>query len=220
MKNLLMCAGFVLALVGHAGSVIAAPAYSWNLAKDLSAKGNSTNPLPGGIWSLLYDSVGTTHNQANYRVLPLFSSTWYTYPDPLFNWTVENSTNILIGVTTRDGNFTGGGSEFQYKQGDAVVHPSTASAAIVKWTSPIAGKVTVSGVISDFDARCGNGIKWSLDKGNFILMSGVVLNGNNGASFVQQNIPVSIGTPLYFVVNGNGNQDCDTSRLELLISSP
>lgn len=203
----------------------AAPAYSWDLARELASRGKSTNPLPGGTWALMYDAAGTTHNPANYALLPFQSSTYYTWPYAFSNWTIENSTNILAGVAEED--FTNPESlsaDFAMfgpvRQGDVILHPAANKAVVVRWRSPINGKVTVSGKISDLHGRCGNGVQWFLDKNAFVLMNGRIINGNNGMSFVQQNIPVNVGTSLYFIVDSIGEQDCDTTNLDLLVTSP
>ena len=216
MKNKLIVgltfAAFILNSQTHA-----TPAYSWNLAREFAAQGNTTNPLPGGVWTLMYDNLGTTHNQANYVAFPVYSSSYYIYPYAFSNWTIQGSTNILAGVAEQD--FAVGSG--QIRHGDIVIHPNTDKAVIVKWNSPISGKVSVSGAVLDVDGSCGtNGIRWFFDKGNIVLMKGAVANGNHGMSFIQQNIPVSVGTALYFIVDSNGNQDCDTTKLDLMISSP
>jgi len=47
-----------------------------------------------------------------------------------------------------------------------------------------------------------------------------LVNGNNGATIMQQNIPVSVGSYLYFIISPKANGDCDTIYLEVLMLAP
>jgi hypothetical protein len=63
------------------------------------------------------------------------------------------------------------------------VHPGVSGLGIIGWKSPITGSVNVAGFFSDLDPNCGNGIIWSVDKGNSTLTRGTIPNGGPPQTF-------------------------------------
>jgi hypothetical protein len=109
------------------------------------------------------------------------------------------------------------------------VHPGPASHALVSWRSPIAGKVRVSGRVADGDPQCGNGIAWAIDHVSLSvargLATGEVANGaamslgqGKGADKLAS-LDVRPGDRVDFIVMRNGEYSCDTTTVELVISS-
>jgi hypothetical protein len=196
---------------------------SWNLSRYMQL-GFSTNPTPSNtnpspndreIWEFL--TTTTLQNPANYQRIHQFSS-------PCVNaayqamvdskcWQGPLNQNIVLPAL---GAKTSGWFQGPSLQGLTFLHPTVNKAVVLRWKSPIDGYVSILGRISDGDPNCGNGIKWFVDRENLKLLEGTLNNGN-ATSFNKGQIPVSIGTSLFFIVDSNGNQDCDTTFLDLLI---
>lgn len=218
MRKILINA--VMALITASSvSIQAAPAYSWNLSRDM-INGMATNPFgSGSVWAAMYDATGTSHNENNYYLLPVHLAVWYGYP--LDVWAYAAASVPLIGAATSAVNMSGA----IHPKGVPMVHPATTRSAVIRWKSPISGNVTISGIIADRHSACGDGVMWYVDKGNFTLMSGEIANDTNystilnGTTVLQQNIPVSVGTNLYFIVSAKNNDSCDSTTVDITISS-
>ena len=108
------------------------------------------------------------------------------------------------------------------------VHPGPASAAVVSWSSPIAGKVRISGRVADNDPACGNGVSWSLQhraaSGVVEIASGDLGNGAQMALGQAKDgeklasIAVAKGDRIDLVIAPKGEYACDTTTIDLLIS--
>lgn len=188
--------------------------YSWNLSRDMMS-GISTNPFGlGRIWTAMYDDAGTSHNDFYYKIMPSYNAKYLNYSFPVWANTIVPS--FLVGVPTKSFYYIG----FTLIKGMPVLHPSPTLSTIIRWKSPINGKVSISGGIADADPACGDGVDWFVDKGKYTLMSGTLPNGNSGQSILQQNIPVSVGSMIYFIVSPKNDPFCDTTYLDVIITSP
>jgi hypothetical protein len=96
---------------------------------------------------------------------------------------------------------------------------------VVGWRSPITGLVQVGGGVTDRDAKCGDGIDWSVDLDAATLSSGAIPNGGAetftaglGGDKIAQ-VPVRVGDFLYFVVGPGPYRDyvCDSTLLDATI---
>ena len=185
------------------------PAYSWNLSRDMVRDNIHTNPFGlGNVWTAMYDTVGVTHDPGNYKSLPSYQVLNSIYPE----WYHPSIPWINIGFPTID-------YAYSAKNVPNII-PDQILSAIVKWTSPIDGRISISGSVSDGEWSCGNGIKWYVDKESSTLITGSFPNGNYGSAFSQQFIPVSVGTAIYFIVDPNGDNYCDWTYFDILITSP
>ena len=210
MYKILSKAVMMLAVASSA-SVESAVTDSWNLSRDMM-NGITTNPFGvGNVWMAMYDAVGTSHNPANYQAMPTYDPNYMGYLWAV--WKNISQYALLVGVATQTFIFSNGTSYFTVIQGTPTLHPGPNLSSIIRWQSPINGNINIMGRIADLDFACGNGIEWFVDKGNFTLMSGTLVN--NGATILQQNIPVSQGTDLYFIVSSKNNNGCDTTSLEV-----
>ncbi len=109
------------------------------------------------------------------------------------------------------------------------VHPGPTSGVVVGWTSPINGKVRISGFLSDGDPAGGDGVGWAIDlrkgQGRRELASGDL--PNNGAQALAQGqsgdnlaaVAVEPGDRIELVVLPKNGHTCDTTRVDLVISS-
>jgi hypothetical protein len=96
-------------------------------------------------------------------------------------------------------------------------HPSDTRAAIVAWTSPIQGRVRISGSVSDGDPRGGDGVRWVLRKGRRTLAAGKLLNGAARAPFGVRSIEVNAGEMLYLKISPRRSSSYDSTMFSLRI---
>ena len=103
-------------------------------------------------------------------------------------------------------------------QGVITAHPGiNGNEPILRWTSPISGNVSISGRVTDVDNACGDGILWSLEQENKVLQSGAAKA--NSATFSAQSLPVTKGANFYFIIDMGANWGCDTTNLDMLITT-
>ncbi|WP_422930595.1 PSD1 and planctomycete cytochrome C domain-containing protein [Singulisphaera sp. PoT] len=105
------------------------------------------------------------------------------------------------------------------------VHPGPASAVAVSWTSPIAGKVRVTGRVADADPAAGDGITWRLSLHNQAgrQQLGVGILPNAGAEPLPAEplkaLEVGVGDRLELLVHPNAEYTCDTTALTLNVAA-
>lgn len=100
------------------------------------------------------------------------------------------------------------------------MHPGySGELAIIGWKSPITGTVSLSGFFSDLDPNCGDGIIWSVDKGNQTLTSGTIANGGASQAYALDGVSISAGQVLYLVVSRNQDYFCDSTGVDVTITS-
>jgi hypothetical protein len=98
------------------------------------------------------------------------------------------------------------------------LNPSPESLAIVAWKSPDSGRVRVMGSFAQFNATCGNGIRWSVDKGGDTLASGDIASGGGSQTFDLKDVTVKRDDVLYFTVDSLGDRFCDEAPLNITIT--
>jgi len=98
------------------------------------------------------------------------------------------------------------------------MHPSNSGLAIIGWKSPITALINVAGFFSHLDQSCGDGVIWSVDKGNQRLASGTITIGGPPQTFGIPGVSVRAGQVLYFVVDPNIGDFCDTSGVDVKIT--
>jgi mono/diheme cytochrome c family protein len=104
------------------------------------------------------------------------------------------------------------------------VHPGPKSGVVIGWRSPINGTVSVRGSVIDADPTCGDGVAWAVDLHSLVgrveIAHGDIPNGgrqNLGDNL--NSVSVNIGDMLEFVVLPKGDYTCDTTTLDLTIST-
>lgn len=211
---------------------------TWTLSTNLLATSNqiSFNQGSGAVWYFL-QSESSKHDPKTYKLLPLYSApcksngaeklidgvTCWLNPIP----DVQGNNAPLVGV-----NFTyrtqfpdlGSGDPFGIPARSVWMHPGfSGQLAIVGWISPITGTVNVSGFFSDLDPNCGNGIIWSVDKGapngNETLTTGTIPNGGSSQSYNLSRVSIRAGQILYFIVDPNQDYFCDSTGVDVTITS-
>lgn len=213
----------MLKFLGMAGVLVltfcntatAGKALSWNLSRDMMI-GITTNPT--GVWAFMQNTSGIDQ-PANYTLLPQYYSPCFVNTPLLHCWreTDANGTYPVVGVAKKT---------FTYRltthtQGIPLLHPGLNIPVILRWKSPINGKVNIMGRVSDIDyiSGVGDGINWSLkNKDATVIKSGTLDNGE-GATFSAHNIVMRKGESLYFSVDMKNNLNSDSTNLDIIITS-
>jgi hypothetical protein len=198
----------------------------WNLATDFRIFPNQANPNPDSlgnpdVWHFM-ESSSLAHDPKTYKLLSEF------IPDAFFIQDVQQWQNPFNCSTSCNDKLPAVGinatGTLQHPTGmdwpAAVVrmHPFPDQLSIIGWRSPINGKVTIRGTVTDLDSLCGNGVAWSIDSGSHSLAQGVLPNGNFQA-FELPDINVTQGSFIYFIIDPNGDHFCDSTGLDLTITT-
>jgi hypothetical protein len=118
---------------------------------------------------------------------------------------------------------------FFVPSGAFVLHPNFDRNIVIAWRSPIDGVVSVTGSLDSLH-DCSDGLTWNLDKDSGPLDPGALASGaigplgrqifESGAGGANlSSIAVANGDTLYLVVGPGDNYYCDTSRVELTVTS-
>ena len=182
----------------------------WDPSADLGIASKRQNPGPDSygnlaVWSYLR-SPGVEHNPASYFLLPDFAN---SLPEFGFEvWYDGDFGNLLVGWGANK---------------DAIyLHPWSDGAirkhAILGWTSPISGPITIEGVIARAQHTCpepAGSIFFSVDRGAESLKKIVLALGQSAK--LSLTTSVSVGESLYFVVDAGADASCDGTELRLKI---
>lgn len=179
---------------------IAATTLSWNLQLDLRA-GMATNPK--GVWAFM-QSIPSNKNPAKYRLLPTYQnpcdlSRWNVPATPVYSCWQDLASHSVISVPIKGTPNVG-------------VHPGINNQVILRWQSPIAGNISITGGLTDSDPACGDGIKWYLRTESTILKEAVLANGKS-ATFSLPGLPVKKSARLYLVIDKGKNNWCDATDI-------
>ena len=197
---------------------MAGQALSWNLRADMM---NGISKNPTGVWAFM-ENLSLDHNPSNHQLLPNYSNNclagdFYDSVDVNSRcWEDLNEPYTIIGITKK---------LFKDANGKTVplgfinLHPATNRSVIVRWASPVTGSINISGRIShQTPGGCGDGISYSIDQESSILMTGKLVVGN-GVAFDKQNIAITKGQSLYFIIFPDSNRYCDSTGMDILITS-
>lgn len=199
------------------------PCLSWDLAADFRVSPNQENPNRDScnnpnVWQFMVGS-GLTHDPLSYSLASYFT--------PNFNGTVD--VNVWSGTSGLSWPFVGYNASSQTQLVSWLahtinVHPSNNQLVIVAWKSALNGYVSISGGVADADPACGSGIQWTIDRDAVALASGSYVNGgsqtfSNGLNgSVLNMVAVNVNSMLYVIVDPNGDDLCDTTRVDLVIN--
>ncbi|MCA3555528.1 hypothetical protein [Aestuariivirga sp.] len=194
-------------------NVLAAPARSWDLSRDVMS-------IPGypNVTSYSGNTVGTWSFHYGAVSAPLSLGTFTSVPNT-FYWGSGGGSNT-------PGVFVPGQSSTyftaSFTKGLVSLHPGPTQPVIVKWAGSTTSAVRVLARFSDIDptvsVNCADGVKWVVYKNTTVLGNGVIANGNHGAVF-DTAVSVVPADNLYFVVEPNVNYSCDSTALDVLITA-
>ena len=200
----------VMGSLGPTESASGAISQTWDPAVDFDVAFPHRNPGADrygntGVWSFLR-SPEAEHNPASYFLLTDFAD-----PLPTFGgeaWYDSEYLNLLIGKRTAD---------------DTIyLHPWSNGAirkdAIVGWTSPISGQITINGTVARTQHSCpvhaGN-VVFSVDRGAVSLEE--ILVGFAQQARFSLTTSVVVGESVYFIVDADVDASCDLTELRLTI---
>jgi hypothetical protein len=188
------------------------PRQLWDPAVDWRNAPDQANPSPDSyghadVWSYLA-SDGFDHNPSQYSPLPAYDPGQEWWYDPSYG-------NLLI----QHGSPTSQSELVFHSYGGRVI--DFGRNAILAWTSPINGRITVAGQVRVRDPlECGGlggGIIWSIDKGAATLTSSAIAGGES--STFKFSTVVREGETLYFVHDPGWDSDCDATYVRLQITN-
>jgi hypothetical protein len=212
--------GALLTVGLPSASAFGGPSSRWSLAGDFRIAPDQQNPSSDayghpGVWSYM-QSTGDSHDPTTYSLLPVFQTNEDGVTG-LEDWTASPCSegsdcfpHIGINATGSDQILNGG--TVAWPTGAILVHPSPTNMAVVGWTSPINGRVTMSG---SFDLvqqpNCGNGVVATLDNGARTLATFLVTPTQPITSF-ELRLVVHRRNAYFLTINSN-QQDygCDST---------
>jgi len=189
-------AGNVSRVTNFAFSVVG----TWDAAADFPRFYPSENPAVdqygNTVWAYLYSQTAA-HDPTLYRPLPHF--------DP------------AGGAVAPQWNMGGTGATIQFPLvgvfGSSMgFHPDSGHFAILGWRSPYTGAVAIQFTVRLEDPGAqtgGNGIVWSVDRGNTTLQTGPLTWGDDEHASITTD--VDAGDQFYVVIDNRGDSDNDTT---------
>ena len=105
------------------------------------------------------------------------------------------------------------------------VHPGPSGGVAVSWTSPVSGRLTVSGLVADADAAGGDGVAWSLVQRSRVsrheIARGEIANGGSHRLDAKSLPPIVVetGDRIDLQVLPKNGHTCDTTTVELTIAA-
>jgi hypothetical protein len=213
----------------------------WSLSEDLLANATSSspvNPFPdsmgtANVWRMMFSS-GLVHDPSTYKDIPnsaVVRNTGCTCGGAVVS-TPGLADWICCGCLAEAGINTGNAdirglscAPTQIRQPWVpTVHPGPGQLFMFVWQSPVAGMVSVSGNFADADCGCGTGVIWSIDRvnagaaGTETLASGTIGDCAYPRMTPSFWVTVGVGDALYFVVDPNGDNYCDLTAVNVLIT--
>lgn len=91
------------------------------------------------------------------------------------------------------------------------MHPDVTCEPARTWTSPITGKVTISGKVHDQDANGGDGVTAQILKGDVELWSVTIENGDMDGQAFDLEVDVQEGEQIHFRLDARGDAGWDST---------
>jgi hypothetical protein len=138
----------------------------------------------------------------------------------LLSWrNAADCPNVIANTTAAELKF----STIKMPARTVALHPGPQTDVAAVWTSPVAGAVTLSGTLTDFDPNCGDGVTWELrhvpaSGPPKVLAKGKVANGKSD-TFSRQTATVAAGDRVELVVNRNAEYTCDTTGVVFTVAA-
>ena len=193
----------VISLLIAAGLVADARAGSdcWNIRLDFSGVQGDQN------WSYGYRESGGPFVLMPEYTPPVSWNVHYSGPPPIY-WT---HITLLgnVALMHPNGLITSGGRE-------PVDHE-----AVLRWTSPLAGSVTVATTAGKENTARGNGVDWIVRHNGAVLQNSfIAFNDAIGVSY-ETTLQVAVGDTIDFALNSHLSNDlADTTHFTAIIRVP
>ncbi len=193
----------------------------WKLALDFRTHPNR-NPFPsylGGpaVWSLR--ASRSLNRDGDYPLLSEFSSTFGSPGVKAWHGSSRGCVRLpAIGVNT-NAKSSRPVCSARVPAEAAFATPSAGRMAIVAWTSPFDGTVSIShDAVADLDGACGDGVSYSVYFGSVPLASVTVAN-KGGTELAPITQTIKHGQSFSFIVDPGPahNAGCDTTQLQITI---
>jgi hypothetical protein len=215
----LSCLGISLGLMALMSGAHAVTVH--DAVSDFSGASNSADSR----WS--YRTSLSPARDGNYPLLPNFGPfAGFTGPaEGTAGWAVSGVPAIGLNTTGVDQFFTGfgPGAQFTWPANALFMHPGSSTLAVLSWLSPEASTLSITFRWADMDANANfpDGVAWSVERnsGGNPLASGSFLNGGNSGTLTVDNVVVSAGDRIQFIVGGTGDFQGDSTQLMATITA-
>ncbi len=218
-----LSAAFYMPLVRYPAGDEPVACAQWSLEHDLRVVSHS-NPAPdscgnSNVWHLL--AGPESRMPSSYTLLSLFENDvqglglqgWrqVTGTAPYLFFNAGGDEKLLDGVVPVAGL-------------TVVAHPGVTQVVAAAWRSPINGRVSITGSVTDIDPRGAAGMRWFVDSATATLASGqtpangrqLLRSGTGGAALAEQS--VAAGDFVYLVLQGNDAAVGENTRLDFRIT--
>ena len=98
------------------------------------------------------------------------------------------------------------------------MHPGNSSDAVRRWIAPSDGMVQITGNATDQNTTCGDGVIVKIKKDDDLLWQQTVANGDTVGNPFSLVAYVHGGAIISFMVNRNGDSNCDGTNLDPVIT--
>lgn len=197
--------------IGPSESASAGIPQTWDPSADFGLAPPRQNPGPDrygnpAVWSYLR-TPAAEHDPASYFLLPDFAN-----PLPTFGgaaWYDANYLNLLIGKRAASD------ATYLHPWSDGPMRKD----AILGWTSPISGEITIEGTVARAQHSCpvdAGDITFSVERG-MVSLKQIMLGFAQNAEF-SLTTSVTVGESLYFIVDAGADANCDLTELRVAIS--
>ena len=199
----------------------------WELPADVLRAGNqiSFDQKSNGVWYFM-ESTSLLHNPQTYQFMPHYAAAcpvavgltgvacmWDTL-DP------TSSLAIYPNVTVNFNDFEVTDPYSGSRPGHSLtIHPQTTRLAVIAWRSPGDFKINISGDIRPLfpGLYCGDGVRWSVERGTQVLASGDTSVPSDFAVKVER-LAVEKGEAIYLVIDPKSADNCDSTLLSVAIT--
>jgi hypothetical protein len=207
-------------ICAQTASAAGGPASHWSMARDFRLAPGQQNPSADeyghpGVWSYM-QSTADTHDPATYSLLPVFQTNEANVTG-LEDWTSSPCLGASdcfphVGINATGSDQVLNGGTIVWPAGAILIHPSPTNMAVVRWTSPISGRVTMSGSLTLVQQpNCGNGVVATIDSSARTLVNSLVTPTDPTSTFTVR-LTVHRGNAYYLTINANqGDYGCDST---------
>jgi hypothetical protein len=179
----------------------------WDPTADWRSAPNQENPSPdrygnAGVWRYMR-GTSTGHDPVRYILMPKFQRDLPGFLGEA--WSEPAMINVFVARLVADPS--------------TYLHPTSGVYAILAWRSPVAGEVRIEGVVARPQNPCdepSHGLLFSVDRGSETLRT-LSLDLGQSTDF-NLNTMVGIGDTVYFVVDADGDANCDLAQLRLTVT--